>query len=146
MQTELMAATAMVRAGDRAGGRDRLEAMLARLIEDPDPVVECVVCHHLADTQDDLTDELNWDLRALDASLRCTEAQAQRHQLSIGLFKPSLYVNLAEDYFKLGDLAQSREHLTTARELTGHLADDAYGQMILRGIERLAGQLAAQAA
>jgi hypothetical protein len=145
--TEMMAATAMVRGGDRPGGRRRLEALLLRIAEDPSPFLECVVCHHLADAQDELADELAWDVRALDAALRCTEAEAQRHRqaLPLAAFMPSLHVNLAEDYFKLGDTARSREHLAAARGFTGALPDDAYGQMIRRGIERLGKRIDADA-
>ena len=56
---------------------------------------------------------------------------------------PSLHVNLAEDYFKLNDRTRSQEHLDMARQFVGELADDAYGQAIRRGIERMAAKLAA---
>jgi len=139
IKTEMMAATALIRGGDRTGGRARLEALLSQ--EGIDPVQECVLSHHIADAQDDPADELAWDLRAIDAALRSTEADTQRHQMSIGLFMPSLHVNLAEDYFKLGDVPRSREHLEMARSVAHNLADDPYGQMIRRGIERMAGRL-----
>lgn len=145
VKTEMMAATAMVRSGDRAGGRSRLEALWARIASNPsnpDPIHECVVAHHLADAQDNFTDELAWDIRALNAAMRCTDADSQRHpNLSIGLFMPSLHTNLAEDYFKLGDFAHSKEHLASARNFIDHLLDDSYGQMIRRGIERIARRL-----
>lgn len=144
IKTEMMAATAMIRSGDRAGGRSRLEALLSQ--NDVDSIQECVLSHHIADAQDDPADELAWDLRALDAALHCTDADTLRHQMSIGLFMPSLHVNLAEDYLKLGDATLSRKHLASAREFAGHLADDPYGQMIRRGIERLAGKLDAAGA
>jgi hypothetical protein len=54
---------------------------------------------------------------------------------------PSLHLNLAEDYFKLGDIARSAEHLASARTFLGTLPDDAYAQLIQRGIERVAKQL-----
>ena len=56
---------------------------------------------------------------------------------------PSLHVNLGENYFKLGDFARSKDHLSSARSFASKLADDAYGQMLRRGIERLAKQLEA---
>jgi len=140
---EITAAIQRLQGGDRAGGRGDLAAIWSRIAPDADPVHECLLSHHMADAQDDLADELAWDLRALDAALRCTEAAAQRHQppVSIAAFMPSLHVNLAEDYFKLGDLARSREHLASAQGFACELADDAYGQMILGGIARLARKL-----
>jgi hypothetical protein len=141
--TEMIAAVAVANGGDRAGGRSRLEALLARLDDDPDRFYECVLSHHLADVQDDLADELAWDLRALDAALRCDE---ERHQASIAGSMASLHASLATDYYKLGDFARSREHLSAARSFTGHLADDAYGRLVLGGIERLAKGLATRGA
>jgi hypothetical protein len=141
--TEIMAATAVVRGGDRSGGRSRLEALWAGFGSDPDPFYACVLSHHMADLQDEITDELAWDLRALEAALRCTEADAERHQASIAGFMPSLHTSLAQDYYKLGDFARSREHLAQARGFTSHLADDAYGQLILGAIARLARGLEA---
>ena len=146
--SEITEAVKRLRGGDRAGGRQALEAVWARIADDPDPVHQCVLAHHMADAQDDLAEELAWDLRALDAALRCTVVDWGLDQkgLSIALFMPSLQVNLAEDYFKLGDLARSREHLASARGCVDALADDAYGQLIRRGIERLARQLDAAGA
>ena len=139
--TEMMAAVAMAKGGDRAGARSRLESLLGRFGEDPDPYYECVLSHHLADVQDDLAEELAWDHRALDAALRCAE---ERHQASIAGFMPSLHTSLAQDYYKLGDFARSREHLDAGRGFTGHLADDAYGQLILGAMARLAKGLEAR--
>jgi hypothetical protein len=141
--TEMMAAVATVRDGDRAGGRMRLEALLAGLGDDPDPFYACVLSHHMADMQDDLADELAWDLRALDAALRCAD---ERHQASIAGSMSSLHASLATDYYKLGDFARSRDHLAAARSFAGHLVDDAYGRLVLGGIERLAKGLAARGA
>ena len=145
---EMTAAIKLLRGGDRPGGRRALEAVWAQVAHDPDPFQECVLSHHMADAQDDLADELAWDVRSLDAARRCTDADAARHQpgLTMGLFLPSVYVNLAEDYFKLGDTARSREHLDLARGVVGNLPDDAYGQLIRGGIARMAKHLDAAGA
>jgi hypothetical protein len=44
---------------------------------------------------------------------------------------------------RTGRIEEARKHLTLAQQSTGALADDAYGQMIRNGIERLATRLAA---
>lgn len=143
---EITAAAALVQSGDKAGARRRLEAVWARIAEDKAPMHEMALSHTLADAQDDPADELAWDLRALDAALRVTDGEAERHGqgLSIAAFLPSLHVNLAEDYFKLGDVALSREHLELARGFVGALADDGYGRLIRGGIERLGRSLDAR--
>jgi hypothetical protein len=139
--TEVRDAVALAKGGDRAGARARLEALAARVTEDRQPFYECAVAHHLADAQDDIADELAWDIRALNAALRCADVEAERHGKAIAGSMSSLHANLAEDYFKLGDFTRSREHLAAARGFVSHLTDDAYGQMVRGGIERLAGQL-----
>jgi hypothetical protein len=143
IMADIMAAIAVLQGGDRADGKAKLEAIWSRIESDPQPIHECTLAHYLADAQNNLADELAWDLRALDAGLRCSDADAQQHSraLSIAAFMPSLHVNLAEDYFKLGDKDRSRQHIASAREAVSHLADDGYGRMIRGGIERLARRL-----
>jgi hypothetical protein len=147
IMTDIMAAIAVLHGGDRAEARSRLHAVWSRIADDPQPFHECVLSHYMADAQEALEAELAWDLRALDAARRCTDAEAQRHQqgFSISAFMPSLHVNLAEDYLRLGDFARSRDHLASARSFIGNLAGDPYGQMIRRGVERLAMRLDAEA-
>jgi hypothetical protein len=68
-------------------------------------------------------------------------ARKHHHSLTVAGFYPSLHLNLARDYQKLGDLPRAREHLAAARSSTSALADDGYGTMIRSGISRLAGEL-----
>jgi hypothetical protein len=56
---------------------------------------------------------------------------------------PSLHANLAGDYLKLRDTARASDHLASARRFVGELPDDAYGQLIRRGIDYLAMRLSA---
>ena len=141
--TDLMAATAPMRAGDKAASRVALQALWDRIAGNS--VHEFVLAHQMADAQDDPKEELAWDLRALASAQRCTDADVQRHypQATLASFMPSLHINLAEDYFKLGDLEQSRAHLTLAQSFAHHLAADAYGDLLRRGIERIAKKLEA---
>jgi hypothetical protein len=143
IMVEIMSAIAVLRGGDRSGGRSQLAAIWSRIADNPEPMHECALSHSMADTQDDLADELAWDIRALNAALRCTDTDAQRHSEapSIAAFMPSLHVNLAEDYFKLSDIARSKDHLASARIFLSALPDNAYAQLIRGGIERLAKHL-----
>jgi hypothetical protein len=144
---EITAAVQLMLTGDRAAGRARLEGVWSRISSNPEPVHECVLAHHMADAQDDPIDELAWDLRSLEAVQRCTDADVQREYAngSVAALMPSIHVNLAEDYFKLGDHERSGEHLASARRFVGVLEDDAYGQMLRRGVERMARRLEAAA-
>ncbi|GAA0377052.1 hypothetical protein Acor_30880 [Acrocarpospora corrugata] len=111
--------------------------------EEGDPLHVCVLAHAMADVQDDVHQELVWDLRALAAvGLVTDERVAQAGvTLSVAGLYPSLHLNVSECYRKLGDLDRAREHLRQARAEIGALGDDAYGQLIKGGLERLAEQL-----
>jgi hypothetical protein len=111
--------------------------------EQGDPLHVCVLAHAMADVQDDVRQELLWDLRALAAADLLTEdrlAQAGVPLPVAGLY-PSLHLNLGECYRKLGDLGRARDHLERARAGIDELSDDEYGRLIRGGLERLAQQL-----
>lgn len=134
-----MAANQLVRDGDRAGGRRQLEAIWSR-IEGRDPYHECSLAHVMADVQDDMAEELAWDLRALEAAGRCTDVDMPPGQ-SVEGFMPSLHASLATDYLKLRDVVRSREHLAQARRFEHALADDGYGKLVRSAIASLASRL-----
>ncbi|SBW26526.1 hypothetical protein FDG2_4955 [Candidatus Protofrankia californiensis] len=56
-------------------------------------------------------------------------------------FYPSLHLNLAEAYRKLGDLDRARDHIERGYTAMGALGDDGYAQMIRDGLDRIADQL-----
>ncbi|MFI7062919.1 hypothetical protein ACIBL3_18200 [Kribbella sp. NPDC050124] len=124
--------TAAVEAG-RAGDRESARNQLARLWDTADDRrTRCAIAHYLADVQDDTEDELVWDLRALE----------EVDPADAGML-PSLYLNLADDYRRLGDAARAEEHLSASRARLDLLADDAYGDVIRGGVDHVAAALAA---
>ncbi|MDG6106685.1 tetratricopeptide repeat protein [Dactylosporangium aurantiacum] len=112
--------------------------------EHGDPLHVCVLAHSMADVQDDVREELRWDRRALAAAGLLTDDRVARAgvPLSVAGLYPSLHLNLADCYHRLGDPARAREHIEHARAGIGALGDDAYGQLIRDGLERLTRQLA----
>ncbi len=118
-------------AGDREEARRRLLDLWTELGEDGDPVHRCTLAHYLADTQDDPSDELAWDLRAL------TEAEGAGGVLAVRALYPSLHLNLAADYVKLDRAEAARVHLRRARGAAGALGDDRYGDGVRAEIRRL---------
>jgi hypothetical protein len=135
-------------------GRGRREAarhVFARLWdeiggEQGDPLHVCVLAHAMADVQDDAHEELLWDQRALTAAGQLTDDRAAQAGVMLpvaGLY-PSLHANLAECHRKLGDLDRARDHLRRAQAGIGALGDDEYAQLIKRGVDQLAQQLAAE--
>ncbi|MFC7100886.1 hypothetical protein ACFQQB_10700 [Nonomuraea rubra] len=130
------------------GEREAARELFAQIWDDiggeqGDPLHVCVLAHSMADVQDDVDQELMWDLRALAAvGLVTDERVAQAGvPLSVAGLYPSLHLNLSECYRKLGDLDRAREHLQHARDGIGALGDDDYGRLIKGGLERLAEQL-----
>ncbi|GII60756.1 hypothetical protein Skr01_08410 [Sphaerisporangium krabiense] len=130
------------------GQRDAARDLFAQIWEDiggeqGDPLHVCVLAHSMADVQDDVRQELTWDLRALAAADRVTDEGIAQAGVTIsvaGLY-PSLHLNLSECHRKLGDLDRAREHLQRARAGIGALGDDEYGRLIKGGLERVAEQL-----
>ncbi|QOV39777.1 hypothetical protein IM697_16105 [Streptomyces ferrugineus] len=122
-------------AGDREEARRRLLDLWTELGEGGDPLHRCTLAHYLADTQDDPTDELAWDLRAL------TEAEGARSAVAVRALYPSLHLNLAADYVKLDREEAARVHLRRARGAAGVLGDDSYGDGVRAEIRRLEGWL-----
>jgi hypothetical protein len=144
----ISAAVASFGSGDREGARQQLSRLWAE-IQAGDPLHRCFLAHYLADLQDDVRDELRWDLRALAAADEVTEERAQAFArqydgaLDVRALYPSLHLNLGDDYRRLGATAQAREHLALAQECLHVLPDDGYGRMIRDGVAKLAGRLGA---
>ncbi|WP_202865722.1 hypothetical protein [Kribbella turkmenica] len=116
--------TAAMRAGDR---RIQLSDLWEKAADDRQS--RCAIAHYLADVQDETVAELAWDLRALEY------AEDEN-------WLPSLHVNLADDYRRLGDTAKAEEHLEAARTRLRLLADDAYGELMRSAVEHVAQALA----
>ena len=131
--------------GQRDAARDLFTQLWADIGgEEGDPLHVCVLAHSMADTQDDPHQELVWDLRALAAADRIKDDRAAAAEVTLpvaGLY-PSLHLNLADGYRKLGHRDQARVHLQQARETIEILGDDDYGRLIREGLERLTRELA----
>lgn len=131
------------------GQRDAARDLFTQVWEDiggeeGDPLHVCVLAHSMADAQEDPREELAWDLRALAAADRIEQDRAAEAGVVLpvaGLY-PSLHLNLADCYRKLGDRDRARIHLRRAEETIEVLADDDYGRLIREGLERLTGELA----
>ncbi|MFI9823492.1 hypothetical protein ACIHFC_23955 [Streptomyces sp. NPDC052013] len=126
-------------AGDREEARHRLLDLWAELGEHGDPLHRCTLAHYLADTQDDPEVELAWDLRALTAAEEVAGDRAAAYEgpLAVRALYPSLHLDLAADYARLGRPDAARTHLQRARRAAGTLGDDSYGEGVRSAIRRL---------
>lgn len=139
MMTRIGQAVMLHHAGDREEARGRFLDLWGEIGEGGDALHRCTLAHYMADTQDDPADELAWDLRALSAAEELTDDRiAARHQsLAVRAIYPSLHLNLAADYVKLGRGEAARTHLRRARGAVGVLGDDRYGDGVRAAIGRL---------
>ncbi|BCJ49226.1 hypothetical protein Asp14428_07010 [Actinoplanes sp. NBRC 14428] len=147
----------LIRIGEAAqlhhhqGQRDTARHLLSQIWdeiggEQGNPLHVCVLAHTMADVQDDAHQELLWDQRALAAADLLNDERAAQAGVALpvaGLY-PSLHLNLADCYRKLGDLDRAREHLHHARAGIDALGDDEYGQLIRNGLDTLTQQLTTQ--
>jgi hypothetical protein len=138
------AAMALSQSGERTAARLRFEEIWAEISSGGEPFHRCVLAHYLADLQDDPREELTWDLRALEAAGSVTDERVREHHASLRIrgFYPSLHLNLAEDYRRLGEPDKAREHLAEAERTCSALEDDGYGDGIRAATSRLADRLA----
>ncbi|CAL9626815.1 tetratricopeptide repeat protein [Streptomyces sp. Tu 3180] len=130
-------------AGDREEARHRLLGLWAEIGAHGDPLHRCTLAHYLADTQDDPEDELAWDLRALTAAEEVVGDRPAGYEgsLAVRALYPSLHLNLAADYARLGRPDAARTHLHRARGAARTLADDRYGEGVRAAIRRLEDRL-----
>ncbi|QFQ95833.1 tetratricopeptide repeat protein [Streptomyces phaeolivaceus] len=146
--------------GDREEARDRLRKLWAEIGDDGAPLHRCTLAHYMADTQDDPGSELAWDLRALSAADELSDGlsagrSAGRHitghsvghptghhdELAVRAFYPSLHLNLAADYARLGRHDAARSHLRLARVALATLEDDGHGDGTRTALARLEARL-----
>ncbi|WP_043263269.1 hypothetical protein [Streptomyces sp. CT34] len=153
--TRIGQAIMLHRAGDREEARNRLGDLWQEVGPQGDAFHRCALAHYMADTQDDPRDELDWDLRALEAAEGfvterptetgtaagapgVTDGPGPRHPLvALRAFFPSLHLNLAADYAGLDRPADARAQLLRARASVNALADGEHRQRLKDAIDRL---------
>jgi hypothetical protein len=142
----------MLRFGEGLAASQNGNGDLARLIfgslwtevgDQGDPFHRCAIAHAMADVQVDVLNELAWDLAALDAAQALTDErlQAAGVQGTARSLRPSLNLNLADVYRRLGRPAEARHHVWVGLTNVDALADDGYGTMIRDGLVRIQQQL-----
>ena len=151
--TELLAVIEGLHGGERALARARFDELWAR-VQGRDAVVECVLCHYMADAQDEPLEELRWDRRALERALAAQAARGGWEEpptdprlatLTLEGLLPSLHLNLAADYEKIGELEQARAHLQQAQRWVDALPTTGLGELTRQALDRLGRRLAADA-
>ncbi|WP_372343228.1 hypothetical protein [Streptomyces sp. KL116D] len=144
MMTRIGQVAMLAHAGDREEARDRFLGLWSEIGEDGDPLHRCTLAHYMADTQDDPSDELAWDLRALSAAdgLTGERLAGQERSLALRALYPSLHLNLAADYVKLDRPDAARSHLARAWAVVDALGDDGHGDGVRAALARLEQRVA----
>jgi hypothetical protein len=139
----ITAAIEQLHSGDRAGAQRAFAELWSEMGDAPDPFHVCILSHYMADTQDDVRYELEWDLRALVAAGLVSDERTKKHHASLAIksFYPSLYLNVADAYFRLREFENARQNLQKAQSGLQYLPDSPLAGMIRGGVERLAHKL-----
>jgi len=75
----------------------------------------------------------------LDAGDVLTDERARKHHdtLRVAGFHPSLHLNLADDFRRLGSFRAAAEHLDRAQDHMSALPDDPYGETIRTAVHEV---------
>ncbi|MEU9256782.1 hypothetical protein AB0D66_34255 [Streptomyces sp. NPDC048270] len=132
------------RAGDGASARRLLLGLWSAIGVTGDPLHRCSLAHYLADLYEDPAQALAWDVRALDAADAVTDERVQEHHagLHIAGFYPSLHLNLADDYRRLGSFEAAAEHIKEAEAHAPGLPRTPYGDQIRAAVREVAEAIA----
>ncbi|MFI1359597.1 hypothetical protein ACH4TV_39380 [Streptomyces sp. NPDC020898] len=132
------------RAGDVASARQELLTLWSTIGVVGDPLHRCSLAHYLADLYEDPAQALAWDIRALDAADALTEQRVQEHDAAVHIagFYPSLHLNLADNYRRLGSFEAATEHIDAARTHAPSLPESPYGDLLRGAIQEVAEAIA----
>ncbi|MBF6165692.1 hypothetical protein IU486_13020 [Streptomyces gardneri] len=135
----ITSAVALGHEGRPDDARDALLAVWASLGPQGDPLHRCTLAHYLADLYDDAAEALTWDIRALDAADSLSDDRAQTYDgsLRVAAFYPSLHLNLADDYRRLGSFDAAQRQIDAARARVHTLAEDGYGATIRTAVDEV---------
>jgi len=124
---------------DPGGARALFATLWDEVGADGDPFHRVAIAHALADLQDDAHDELTWDLRALAAAELLTDERAAAGGVttSVAAFYPSLHLNVADAYLRLGDTMLATHHAALSRAALPSLPPDPYRTQIEQALTRI---------
>jgi hypothetical protein len=128
---------------DRLAARDLLASLWDVVGMTGDALHRVAIAHAMADVQDGPQEELMWDLRALAAADQLDDARLEAAGMAaqVADLVPSLHLNLADVYRRLGDAVSARVHVAQAHAAIRNLVDGGAATMIRDALDRVAMQL-----
>lgn len=141
---KIMTAIEFIYVGDPGRAQAEFQCIWSSIGQEPDPLHVCVLSHFMADLQQDVLEELYWDLRALNAAGKLTDERLQRFHpsLTVARFLPSLHLNVADSAFRAGDFEIAQRHLKTCIELEPGLSASPFDTLTRNGIKSLLSRIA----
>ena len=135
VQEQIRAAVRLREAGDV----EAAYALLAPLwpkVEHGDAFDRLFFAHSFADVQASPDEELRWDLIALEALRGVTERRAADQGVHGGVagLRPSLHLNLAYIYARVGEMDPAQDHYRLALKDVDALDHESYGQGIRQAL------------
>ncbi|MEO5980114.1 MAG: rRNA adenine methyltransferase [Chryseolinea sp.] len=108
---------------------DALQVYEQAWTEATDDFERFTAAHYVARHQKTMSDKLRWDQTALNHALKINDPGVKASM-------PSLYLNVGKCYEELNDFENAMLNYKLALSFTDTLADDGYGKMITKGIEK----------
>lgn len=135
---ELMAIISTLHRGEREKARADFQRIWDKLAKN-DHFHRCVLAHYMADAHDAPEEELHWDQIALEMALAASPIEFDERfpGMTLASFFPSLHLNLASSYEKLGRVNEAIEHAEKARQAAAALPDSPLGTMTAQAITRI---------
>lgn len=128
--------------GHHSQAKEHLLQLWEELSSGRDPLIRCTVAHYMANLQGGDTEaSLGWNKAALSEIQRLADPNGLDPAIGVSPkdVYPSLYLNLAEDYRRLGELLDARAYLDRSRQALEEL--DPYRRQAgvseaIKGVER----------
>lgn len=129
--------------GEHEAARTSLIALWEELGDQGNPMVRCSVAHYLADLQGSVESSLHWNLLAWQEVGRVAAPDQVETELGVSSRQlyPSLLLNLAEDYRKLGQSSLARDALDRARTELARLTPDQRPAGLDQALDALADRI-----
>lgn len=139
---EIMQAVASLQGGNRDGAREELLRLWKHHGSDGSPLQRCTIAHFLADTEENVATELEWDLRALEVATGCADDK-DRDAVddAVVSFLPSLHLNVGDAYRRLGETELASRHAANGLARINSLPAGGYADMVRSGLARLRDRL-----
>lgn len=135
---EIMKAVTKLQSGDRIGGRSDMLALWEKHRSDGSAMQRCTLAHFLADTEDDVEEELRWDKLALQAATgHDDDRDRDPVDESFAGFLPSLHLNVGDAYRRMGCSDLAAAHAANGMARIGSLPQGGYGNVIRTGLTKL---------